>query len=666
MNKSVVPIALSAVIVIAGVTAFIVIRRGSGKDDRKEEENRQAEVAIPEQVANPEWLAKRKQDQLKTTDQFQVVHDFQFTDERRKSGITFRNTVVDDAGKWYTQAHYDHGNGLAVADVDGDGMYDIYFVTQAGSNELWRNLGGGKFENITEKAGVAVADRIGVTASFVDTDNDGDADLYVTTVRHGNLLFENDGTGTFRDISQESGLAYVGHSSSAVFFDYNRDGRVDLFLTNVGQYTTDRVAEVSTYDFSKSDKKYHYFSSFPDAFSGHLKPKRAEPSLLFENKGDNHFEDVTAKTKLQDVSWSGDASPLDANDDGWLDLYVLNMQGGDEYYENVEGKYFERKSRAVFPKTPWGTMGIKVFDFNNDGQLDVYLTDMHSDMSPKYCKQMTDHVDPLVETQKAPRPYAESFLKTDATSIFGNALYRKDGKQQFTEVSDAMGVENLWPWGPSVGDFNADGFEDIFVASSMNYPYRYAVNSLLLNNKGVKFLAAEFLVGVEPREGGRTATPWFELDCEGDDAKHPLSKDRSGRLRVVGALGSRSSVIFDLDNDGDLDIVTNDFNSEPMVLVSNLAEKKQVRFLKIRLVGSVSNRFGLGAQVQVRCGQNRYTKVQDGQSGYLSQSLLPLYFGLGDSSTVDDVEVVWPSGKRQQIPGPIEVNKLLTITETND
>ena len=150
-------------------------------------------------------------------------------------------------GKTYKAAHYDHGNGVAVADVDGDGRLDIYFVSQVGGNQLWRNLGGGKFEDITAPAGVAVPGRISVTASFADIDNDGDADLYVTTVRGGNVLFENQGNGRFRDISAASGLDYTGHSSAAVFFDYDRDGRLDLLLVNVGKYTTETLAGDAPY-----------------------------------------------------------------------------------------------------------------------------------------------------------------------------------------------------------------------------------------------------------------------------------------------------------------------------------------------------------------------------------------------------------------------------------
>ena len=155
----------------------------------------------------------------------------------KESGITFVQHIVDDAGIDYKAVHYDHGNGIAVADVDGDGLYDIYFVNQVGGNQLWKNLGGGKFKNITATAGVGLPGRIGVTASFADTDNDGDQDLFVTTVMGGNALFENDGHGKFTDITKASGLDLVAHSSGAVFFDYNNDGLLDLLVCNVGNYT---------------------------------------------------------------------------------------------------------------------------------------------------------------------------------------------------------------------------------------------------------------------------------------------------------------------------------------------------------------------------------------------------------------------------------------------
>jgi hypothetical protein len=188
------------------------------------------------------------------------------------------------------------------------------------------------------------------------------------------------------------------------------------------------------------------------------------------------------------------------------------------------------------------------------------------------------------------------------------------------------------------------------------------INSVKLNDRGQRFVDAEFVLGVEPRRGG-LATPFFELDASGRDKGHADAAGATGRVAVWGARGTRSSVIFDLDGDGDLDIVTNEFNAAPMVLVSNLSDQRRIQYLNVKLVGTTSNRGGLGAVVRVTAGGRTYTKVHDGKSGYLSQSLFPLYFGLGDASSVDRIEVSWPSGRSQIERGPISVNSLVEVTE---
>jgi enediyne biosynthesis protein E4 len=598
---------------------------------------------VPDGLQDTSWLQTLRDAQVKAAEGVTAFHDFQFTDRQVESGITFRHRIVDDAGKAYKAVHYDHGNGVAIADVDGDGLLDIYFVNQVGGNQIWRNLGGGRFQDITASAGVAVPGKISVAASFADIDNDGDPDLYVTTVRGGNMLFENDGHGRFQDISAASGLNYVGHSSAAVFFDYNHDGRLDLFLVNVGRYTNDTIAP--------DDKHY---VGLDDAFSGHLKPERAEQSILYRNEGGNRFVDVSQRVGLQDMSWSGDASVVDVNDDGWPDLYVLNMQGNDQYYENVGGTRFVKKSRVVFPRTSWGSMGIKVFDFNNDGRLDIFVTDMHSDMS--------EEIGPERDHMKSDMHWPVSFRGNGKASIWGNSFFLKEGPGKFREVSDAIGLENYCPWGPSVGDLNADGYDDAFIASGMNYPFRYMVNSLKLNERGQRFVDAEFVLGIEPRKGG-VATPWFELDASGADKGHRDAEGMTGRVAVWGARGTRSAAIFDVDGDGDLDIVTNEFNTVPMVLISNLTEKTQVHYLEVKLTGTTSNRDGLGAVVKVTAGGATYTKVLDGNSGYLSHSVYPLYFGLGAAGAVDRIEILWPSGKKQTVQPPIKINSRIEVRE---
>ena len=522
---------------------------------------------------------------------------------------------------------------------------------------------------------MALADRVSVTASFADVDNDGDADLFVTTVRGGNALFLNDGTGRFRDATGEAGLAYSGHSSAAVFFDYDNDGWLDLFLANVGVYTTAERSSSGTY------------VGIADAFNGDLYPERAERSILYRNLGGGRFRDVSEEALLIDRSWSGDASPADFDGDGFQDLYVLNMQGQDHYYQNVGGRFFADRTAKLFPRTPLGTMGVKVFDWNRDGRLDLLLTDMHADMG--------ELIGPEREKLKA-RPHAGTPEVVLEHRIMGNALFEgtADG---FREVSDEVGAENYWPWGVSVADFNADGWDDVFIASSMNFPFRYGINSVLLNNGSHHFDDAEFVLGVEPQ--AEPLQPWFEVDCpaagegkaaagapEGADpmaawkvftdpghrstggapaGAHPLCAGRSGRVVVIAAKGSRSSVVFDLDGDGDLDIVTNEFNGPPQVLISDLAQQGPVRFLAVRLQGTRSNRDGLGARVTLVTDRGSHLMVADGKSGYLSQSRLPLYFGLGRAEPAEQplrLEIAWPSGARQTVEGP-EIGRLATVVE---
>ena len=609
------------------------------------------QVPIGQQTDPAGDAAARRSAQLSTLGQFKVFHDFRFKDRQPESGITFKHQCTDDSGRAYKPNHYDHGNGVVAADVDGDALLDLYFVNQIGSNELWRNVGSGRFENVTEAAGVALADRIGASASFADIDNDGDADLYVTTVRFGNSLFLNDGEGRFEDVTAAAGLTHTGHSSGALFLDFDRDGLLDLLLTNVGVYTTDQKGPGG------------YFVGFgylpgttqSDAFGGHLTPSRFERSVLYRNLGSGRFEDVSESTGLIDTSWSGDASFTDLNGDGFPDIYLLNMQGDDHFYVNIDGKRFAERTAEMFPRTPWGSMGIKFFDSNNDGRMDLILTDMHSDMSKDI---------PIAEEKlKSDMQWPDDFLQDGSNNIFGNAFYVQQADGTFQERSDQMGTENYWPWGLSVGDLNADGWEDVFIAASMNFPFRYGVNTVLLNNRGERFLDSEYVLGVEPRRGGQAMKVWIQMNCDGADKSHPQCQGRSGRFDLLGTLGTRSSVVFDIEGDGDLDIVTNEFNSEPMVLVSDLSDRTDIRYLEVQPVGTTSNRDGLGATVRVKVGSRTLTKVQDGTSGYLSHSRMPLYFGLGDAEKVDAVEVLWPTGRIQQVTDSIAINSRLEIVE---
>ena len=627
---------------LTGLAMFMAITTAENQETKPT-------LRYPTEDIGADSLASRETAQLEAARQFKVFHDFQFSDRLKESGITFVHRAVDDITKHMRMGHYDHGSGVAIADVDGDGLPDILFLNQVGGNELWKNLGAGKFRNITQQAGIALEGRVSVAAAFADIDNDGDQDLFVTTVRGGNALFENDGHGRFRDITQEARLSLVAHSSGAFFFDYDNDGLVDLLVCNVGKYTTDEKGPDGEY------------VGIPAAFSGHLYPERFEYPVLYKNMGHNHFKDVTAEVGLHPHGWCGEASFADLLGTGWPGIFFLNMQGSSHYYENQGGKKFVEKTDEYFPKTPWGAMGIKFFDFDNDGRPDLLIADMHSDMS--------DEPGPENEKLKSRITWDESYLqgKKDAF-IFGNALYHNLGNGKFEEISDRLGLETYWPWGPSTGDLNADGWEDVFMAAGMSYPYRYGINSVLLNERGEKFVDAEFVLGVEPRK--KLYTPWFEIDCS--DSKEVQIQAKLGNTVCVGHTGksiimsprsSRSAAIFDLDNDGDLDVVVNDFNSQPQILISNLSERKPIHWVKIVLHGTASNRNGLGAAVRVMAGGRMHYRYNDGKSGYLAQSVLPLYFGLGNAKTIDRIEIDWPSGRKQSLTTDLRQNRTISITE---
>ncbi len=625
------------------------------------------DVYVPVDAADPKWIAERRAAQAGAEKSMAAPHDFKFTDRLGSTGISFVDVNSVDIGKYYRATHYDHGTAVAAADVDGDGRLDLYFANQAGKNGLYRNLGGGRFEDITARAGVAVGDRASVGAAFADIDNDGDPDLFVTAVREGNILFRNDGGGKFTNITAQAGVEGTkGHSSGAVFFDYDGDGLLDLFVTNVGKYTrTDQPRRPDG-----------LWVSFGDAFAGHLHPERSETSILYHNLGNARFEDVTASSGLVHKAWSGEATPFDYDGDGRPDLYVASMQGHDEVWYNLGGGRFQNRGRQMFPATPWGAMGVKVLDWNGDGQFDLFVTDMHTDMS--------DVLRPEDERKKHdPKTmFPPRFLATDGNHILGNALFTKQSNGQFKDLSDAANAETGWPWGPSAGDLNADGWTDLFIAAGMNYPFRYHGNDVLLNEGGKRFANAEFVLGVEPRQ--RMVKPWFTLDCDGADVAHDICKGerapvmtnntkseaergkgaaRHGHVTVWTARASRSAVLLDLDGDGDLDVVTNNYGDVPQVLISDLAQRGPVHYLTVSLAGQRSNRDGLGAIVTVRAGGRVQRQVNDGKSGYLAQSVMPLYFGLGAATQADSVTVKWPTGKEQVVAGPLRSGSKVVVKE---
>ena len=569
-----------------------------------------------------------------------------FQERAREAGIAFRmHSLPKEQGEPFHINLYDHGSGLAVGDYDNDGREDIYFLNQLGPNALYRNVGDGSFVDVTAKAGVAIGNRISVGATFADYDNDGWPDLFVTTTRGGNVLFHNRGDGTFEDVTAAAGLSHVGHSQTPVFFDYDNDGYLDLFLSNTAHWTTDVF-----------DSATGYFEGKPDL--GSLLTSAKESNILYHNNGDGTFTDVTDRAGLRGRGWAGDVAVFDYDDDGFLDLFVPSMVGRGQLYRNTGHGTFRDVTAETLGRTPYGAVGCKVFDYDGDGRLDLFVVDMHSDMwmgvdaghvsldvarrvqhrrfrTPKG-PTINEEAPGLIQIQRA--MFARQGEDFDAL-LFGNGLYRNLGHGKFTETAVAAGLETLWPWGVATGDFDNDGHEDVFIPSGMGYPYYYWPNQLMMNNGDGTFhdRAADF--GVEPPRGGI----YLEERVAGRQATR----------------SSRAAVVADFDGDGRLEIVTNNFNDRPYYFANRFPRRN---YVELRLTGTQSNRDAIGAVVRLWVGKTVMVRQVNPAGGYLSHSSRVVHFGLGDHTKVDRIEIRWPRGIVQWLDHP-EINTLLQIRE---
>jgi len=553
-----------------------------------------------------------------------------FEECAESAGLRFRTTFLKgEQGERFKINLYDHGSGLAVADFDGDGKDDVYLLNQLGPNGLFRNRGDGTFEDVTAAAGVALGDRICVAASFADVEGDGDQDLFVTSTRGGNVFFENLGGGKFRDATKEAGLALAAESMGAAFFDADGDGDLDLLVTNTARWTLDT--------FDAESRYYPGKGVFLDVL---LSEK--EKNVFYRNDGKGRFTDATEESGLGGRGWADDAAVFDMDDDGDLDVYVPDMFGANSLFRNDGKGRFADCTREVLGKTSWGALGARAFDYDGDGRIDLMVSDMHSDMwgpmdiEREVVEEKVKYPTFFARMVALGRTTAEEDRAFETTAgirrdevVFGNTLFRNKGGGAFEEVSDRAGAETFWPWGVAEGDFDGDGYLDVFLPSGMGFPFFHWRNPLLRNRGDGTFEDVGKSAGIEPRPGG------------------PTTGEVLGRRHVTRS--SRAAATADFDGDGRLDLAVSNFN-ERAYLYRNVSAPGH--WCGLRLTGAGANRDAIGALARLTAGGRTQVRQVQASSGYLSQSTKALHFGLGGAATVDRVEIRWPDGSTQVLDHP--------------
>jgi hypothetical protein len=475
------------------------------------------------------------------------------------------------------------------------------------------------------------------------------------------VLFLNKGDGTFEDVTRAVGLEHIGHSQAAFFFDYDGDGYLDLLVIQTAGWTTDQRNPQSEYYIGKGS---------PTKGGGLMQVAESpkEYNILYHNvadssvKGGRKFVDVTKESGLVGKGWGADVALFDYDGDGKLDVLITSMFGPSQLYRNNGNGTFSEVTRQILGRTPAGGMGARAFGTRNNGLLDLFIVDMHSDM---WIFPEDEGILEKIEKKKFRYMFIPEWRYDDPKSLdfemkmtaitklnyedvlFGNTLHRNLGHGRFEEVSDPAGVETLWPWGIATGDFDNDGYEDAFVPSGMGYPYVYWPNRLLMNAGDGTFRERSREEGLEPPAKG--------LNLE--ETVRDKGKDKPM------ARSSRAAAVADFDGHGRLDIVVNNFNDRPYLFKNNFPQKNWVAF-RLRGAGAPgSNRDAIGALVKLYVGDQVMVRQVNPAAGYLSQSSKTVHFGLGDRTAIDRVEISWPSGRTQVLMAPA-INKLhADITE---
>ncbi|MEO8337046.1 MAG: CRTAC1 family protein [bacterium] len=506
------------------------------------------------------------------------------------------------------------GAGVSVTDFDGDGKPDLYFTNShfGAPNALYRNRGDGTFEDIAARVGLADLNRAGegvsMGAIWGDIDNDGREDVLV--YRYGYLaLFRNTGDDHFEDITEKSGLRRWMNSNGAIWLDYDRDGLLDLYVTayfrdiDLWHLTTTQIMH-NSFEFATNGGK----------------------NLLFHNKGDGTFEDVTDKMGVGTTRWTLATASADFNGDGWPDIYVANDYGPEELFLNDRGQRFVPTKAGLESESKSG-MSVALGDAFNRGRLDAFVSNISE------------------------RGYLFQNNNLRVNQMTESARFRN--------VAEGAIADAGWAWGAQFGDLNNDGINELFV-----------VNGFISADRQKDYwYAMSKIAGANGRffEDAATWPPFGNASLSGyEKSRVYLNRGVAGwvdvaqQVGVTDELDGRAVAMADLSSRGAVDVIVANQN-QPATVYRDYPDSNN-HWIGFKLVGTKSNRSAIGAEVLLEASGLTQRRVVDGGSGFASQNDRRPHFGLGAREWVDRVVIQWPSGTRQILVRP-PIDQIVTVTE---
>ena len=559
-----------------------------------------------------------------------------------QSGLGFNNRITEN--EFVNAVSFDgllQGAGVAVLDANNDGLMDIFFASNMEGDKLYINEGDFKFKDQTKEAGITKKNwSTGV--AVVDINNDSYDDIYVCKflfdekAMRENVFYINNGDGTFTDRAREMGLADRGYGIMANFFDYDKDGDLDMYLANQPPNS------LRGKDALKGKLSYSY------------------TDRLFRNDG-GKFTDVTNEAGIKNYTYSLSCTTLDVNQDGWTDMYVACDYDEPDflYVNNGDGTFTDIAHSAMKHMSNF-SMGVDIADINNDTHLDVLVVDM---VAEDNFRQKTN-----MSGMNPERFYALADAGYHYQYMF-NAMHLNNGDNTFSEIAQLSGISNTdWSWTPLFVDFDQDSYKDLIVTNGIIKEMR----NKDFENWRKDFFAEKLKEAenspnknlfVNPMEISQRAPSFkianFIYRNEGDLS---FSK-QNANWGFDKPTWSQGAAYADFDNDGDLDLVINNMNMEAGLYKNTANEKALNNYLSIRLKGDANNIDAIGSMIYLKAGDNTQAYEYTPYRGYMSTSQRIAHFGLGKDQIVDELTVVWPDGS-SEIMSNLEANQILTIKKS--